>query len=257
MYKSVIYDYKNSLSILTTLSVVSSFGISSFLIGTSVVEDDSEGGTGIRSEFSHLLLEVSLVVSWETLNGLGDGGHFTHEDEHVLGQVLGDGSNGAEFFVLIALLHDVEDGFLEVAGAQVLHDLSTLGEEVEVLGEISAGDDRHWISNDRMESDQVVDGLLVEAVRGFFIEVSGLIEGFVVTFIESLNSIDVPEGISHLFLIGLGSTVEKSLDFWNLSVGIGDSEHGSESEGGVRFHLSKLLKLIIKYLFSYIFYLSK
>ena len=95
--------------------MVSSLSIPCDLGWTSVVEDNSEGGTGIRSEFSHLLLEITLIVSWEALDGLGNGGHFTHEDEHVLGQILGDGSNSAEFLIIVALLHDVEDGLLEMA----------------------------------------------------------------------------------------------------------------------------------------------
>jgi hypothetical protein len=61
----------------------------------------------------------------------------------------------------------------------------------------------------------------------------GLIESFVVTTIESFDSIDVPKGILKLFLIGLWGGREKSLDLWDFSTGIGGSEHGSESEGGV------------------------
>ena len=109
-----------------------------------VVEDDSEEGTGVRSEFFHLLLEFTLVVSWETLDGLGDGGHFTHEDEHVLGQILGDGSDGAGILIIGALFNDVEDGHLEMAGAQVLHDFGSLGEEVDVLGDVTTKEG-HWV----------------------------------------------------------------------------------------------------------------
>ena len=130
---------------------VVSLGLSFFFGGTSVSEDDSEGSTGIRSEFSHLLPEVTVVVSWETFDSLGNRGKFAHKDEHVFGQILGDGSDGAVLWVVVALLHNNEDRLLEVAGAQVLHDLSTLGEEVEVLGEVSSGDDGHWVGNNTIE----------------------------------------------------------------------------------------------------------
>ena len=216
-----------------------SLGILFDLIGCSVVENNSEGGTGIRSEFSHLLLEVTVVVSWESFDGFGDGGQFTHENEHVLGQVLGDGSDSAEFLVTAALLHNVEDGLLEVARAQVLQDFGTLGEEVEVLVDVSSADDRHWISNDTVEGDNVVDGLIVEALSIVLAQMRSLIEGFVVTFVESLDSIDVPDGIGLLFLISFIGGVEKSLNLWDLSYGISGSKHGSESEGGVRFHFVK------------------
>ena len=222
-----------------------SLGILFDLIGRSVVEDNSEGGTGIRSKFSHLLLEVTIVVSWEALDSFGNGGQFTHEDEHVLGQVLGDGSDSAEFLVIVALLHDVEDGLLEVARAQVLQDFGTLGEEVEVLVDVSTGDDRHWVSNDTVEGDDVVDGLIVEAFSIVLAQMRSLIEGFVVTLVESLDSINVPDGISLLLLIGFVGGIEDSLNFY----GIGGSKHGSESEGGVRFHFVKLLQInYIKYI---------
>ena len=219
------------------------------LSGASVVEDDSEEGTGIRSEFSHLLLEVTVVVSWESFDGFGDGGQFTHENEHVLGQVLGDGSDSAEFLVTAALLHDVENGLLEVASAQVLQDFGTLGEEVEVLVDVSTGDDRHWVSNDTVEGDNVVNSLIVEAFSIVLAQMRRLIEGFVVTLVESLDSVDVPDGISLLLLIGFVGGVEDSLNFY----GIGGSKHGSESEGSVRFHFLSYYKLIIlnTFLFSY------
>ena len=51
---------------------------------TSIVKDDPEEGAGIRSEFSHLLLEITIIVSWETLNSFGNRCEFTHEHEHVL-----------------------------------------------------------------------------------------------------------------------------------------------------------------------------
>ena len=118
------------------------------LSGASVVEDDSEEGTGVRSEFSHLLLEVTIIVSWEILYGFSHGGHFTYEDEHILGQILGNGFNFTGILAIIALLHEVEDGLLEMAGAQVLHNLGSLFEEVEVLGDVSTVDDGHWVNND-------------------------------------------------------------------------------------------------------------
>ena len=214
------------------VSLVLSFNFS----WASVVEDDSEEGTGIRSEFSHLLLEVTVIVSWEILDGFGHGGKFTHENEHVLGQILGNGFDFTGILAIGALLHDVVEGLLEMAGAQVLQDLGSFGEKVEVLGDVSTGNDGHWVNDDRVEGDHVVDGRFVEALRGILFEVS-LIESFVVTTVESLDSIDVPEGILKLLLIGHGGGREKSLNLWDFSTGIGDSEHGSESEGGVGFHL--------------------
>ena len=50
--------------------------------------------------------------------------------------------------MIVALLHDVEDGLLEVACAQVFEDLGSLGEEVEVFLDVSAGDNRHRVNND-------------------------------------------------------------------------------------------------------------
>ena len=80
---------------------------------------------------------IFWVLSWIVFHGLSHSSEFSHKDEHVLGEVLGDVGHGALANTILinffAHGHDVEDRLLELAVGEVRHDLSSLSEEVEVL----------------------------------------------------------------------------------------------------------------------------
>jgi len=193
MYKSLV------LLLGTTLD----FGFYFEQCSRVVVEDDSEGGTGIFSELLHLFSELAVVFGREVLHSLSEGGHLADENEHVLSEVLGQLGHEAVVGVGEAHLGDVDDGLLEAAGCEVLEDLRNLSEHVEVLlnvAEVAEGSD--GVGDEATELGHVLDGLLVEA--GILALGQGLlIEGLVVAIIEALETFDAPHHVG--LLDGRGS----------------------------------------------------
>ena len=180
------------------------------------VEHDSGESTGIISEFGHLFMEVFSSFGWESLEGLGHGGHLSDEDEHVLGYVLEEFGWGAGSLVLGALVEDVESWSFESAFAQVLEDLGGIGEVGEVFGE--TGDVLHgsqWVGN----LDESINGLLIEASVNWGVVV--LVEGLLESGVVSLETFNGPE---HVFF-GSG-----------LGINVSDSD-GSEGSNGSEFHI--------------------
>ena len=126
------------------------------------VENDSSPGTSSGTELSHLLFEVQLILGWEILEDLSEGGHLSDEYKHVFAHVLSKGSNIAcscglgISWLLSAERHDIEGWLLEVANGQVLHDLGHLSEHVHILLNVnSVTDYGHWVGHDVLESDDI------------------------------------------------------------------------------------------------------
>ena len=129
------------------------------------VEQGSNDCTCVVSQFLHLFLEVTVVVSWEALQCLGERGNLANEDEHILGQVIDQGWSSAFIWVGSAHVHQIEGWALKLALDEVLHDLSTIGKEVHVLLEVAdVSEDAEWISHDTSVEVEVVKSLLVEAL---------------------------------------------------------------------------------------------
>ena len=114
--------------------VVVSLCLLSFVVE---VENDSSPGSSSGSKLSHLLLKVQSVLWWEILKDLGQRGHLSNENKHVLTHVLGKGSHRAGLWILGAESEQVEGTLLEVADRKVLHNLGHRSEHVHVLLDIS------------------------------------------------------------------------------------------------------------------------
>ena len=131
------------------------------------VEEGSHHSAGVVSQFLHLFLEISVVVSWEALQCLGERGNFADEDKHILGQVVDQSWSCALIWVLSAHVHEVKGWALELALDHVLHDLSTIGEQVHVLLDIGdVGEDGEWVGQESSVEVEVVKCFLVEALVG-------------------------------------------------------------------------------------------
>ena len=117
------------------------------------------------------------------------------------------------FHVIVALLHDVEDGLLDVSSAQVLQDFGILGGYVKVLVYLSAGEDRHWVCKDTVLGGYFDDGAVVDAFRIVLAQLKILKEGFVVSVPRRICGLHRCTGWHRTsLLIGFVGGFE---DFWN------------------------------------------
>ena len=82
-----------------------------------------------------------------------------------------------------------------MADREVLHDLSSLGEEVEVLLDINdITESGHWVTNDVLESNNVLKGFFIKALLHGLWDLS-FVEVLIESGVESLDTRCVPEGI--------------------------------------------------------------
>ena len=198
---------------------------SSFGLWGLVVEDNAEESTSIGTELSHLLLKLSLVLSWELLVGLSSGGKLAHEDEHILGEVLGDGAHLALSWVRGAHAPDVEGRALEVTGSKVTGNLGELTENAEVSLDVLKLEHLEWVLDHGGQGDDVLDGGVIEAVGHLLVGGVHLVEGSVVSIVEVLEALNSASSL--LNWINLNSLWD---NFW---LG-GGSTH--ECDKGVELH---------------------
>ena len=172
------------------------------------VIDSSKGGSDVITDLVHLVGEVLVLLGGEVLEGLSEGGHLSNENKHVLGEVLGELSHLASILRSLAVGLDIIVSLEEFALLDILENLGSLGEEVEVVLEVFEVEELPGVGDDLVELNHVSDGLVVEALLHLIRHVS-LVEGLVESVIESLDSVNVPHDVV-FGLVGLGGSEESS-----------------------------------------------
>ena len=152
-----------------------------------IAHDDTKAVADLLHLNLHLVRVLNLAQGRDDLAHVGQ---LAHDGEHLLLHVLGDRAEGAAL-CLLAVVHQVDNGILEVAYLNVLIDLSELADESEhVLADIFN------ISDGLENLVDVLLGLGIEALSGGVGVL--LVEAVVVAFVEALNTLDGHVGVGHL-----------------------------------------------------------
>ena len=108
--------------------------MNSFLWRHSViVEERSDDGANAVTDFVGLVIEFFGVFSGELRDDAGDLSNLSHQNEHVLGHIVEDGSWVAVVGVIGAEFSQSSSGSVKSAGLHIVEDVHSLGEHFEHL----------------------------------------------------------------------------------------------------------------------------